>query len=69
MHFFIVGGGAAFLFREPCKLLSTPTAPFKSFELSSVTSNFLTLIWLYITSIGLLNLLPNLVILCLYLIF
>jgi len=33
----IVGGGTAFLLREPCKLLSTPTAIFKSFELSSVT--------------------------------
>jgi len=33
----IVGGGTAFLLREPCKLLSTPTATFKSFELSSVT--------------------------------
>jgi len=33
----IVGGGAAFLLREPCKLLSTSTTTFKSFELSSVT--------------------------------
>jgi len=33
----IVGGGTAFLLREPCKLLSCPTATFKSFELSSVT--------------------------------
>jgi len=33
----IVGGGTAFLLREPCTLLSTPTATFKSFELSSVT--------------------------------
>jgi len=32
----IIGGGTAFLLREPCKLLSTPTATFKSFELSSV---------------------------------
>jgi len=38
MHFSsIVGGGTAFLLREPCKLLSTPTATFESFELSSVT--------------------------------
>jgi exonuclease III len=33
----IVGGGTAFLIREPCKLLSSPTATFKSFELSTVT--------------------------------
>jgi len=33
----IVGDGTAFLLREPCKLLSTPTATFKSFELSTVT--------------------------------
>jgi len=33
----IVGRGAAFLLREPCKLISTPTATFESFELSSVT--------------------------------
>jgi len=33
----IVGGGTAFLLRETCKLLSTPTATFKYFELSSVT--------------------------------
>ena len=32
-----VGGGTAFLIREPCKLLSTPTTTFKSFELSTVT--------------------------------
>ena len=33
----IVGGGTAFLLRDPFKLLSSPTATFKSFELSSVT--------------------------------
>jgi len=33
----IVGGGTAYLLREPCKLLSTHTATFKSFELSYVT--------------------------------
>jgi len=33
----IVGGGTAFLLREPCRLLSTPTATFKFFELSTVT--------------------------------
>jgi len=33
----IVGGGTAFLLREPSKLLSIPTATFKSYELSSVT--------------------------------
>jgi exonuclease III len=33
----IVGGGTAFLLREPCKLLSTPTTTFKSFEMSTVT--------------------------------
>jgi len=33
----IVGGGTAFLLREPYKLSSTPTATVKSFELSSVT--------------------------------
>jgi len=33
----IIGGGTAFLLREPCTLLLTPTATFKSFELSSVT--------------------------------
>jgi len=54
--FSIVGGGTAFLLREPCKRLFTPTNTFKSFELSSVTlklphSN------LALTSIVLLNLL------------
>ena len=33
----IVGGGTAFLIREPATLLSTPTQSFKSFEMSSVT--------------------------------
>ena len=33
----VVGGGTAFLIREPCNLLSSPTATFKSFEMSSVT--------------------------------
>jgi len=37
----IVGGGTAFLLRAPCQLLSTPTATFKSFELSSVTIKLL----------------------------
>jgi len=33
----IFGGGTAFLLHEPCNHLPTPTATFKSFELSSVT--------------------------------
>jgi len=33
----IFGGGTAFLLREPCKLLSTPTATFNSYEISLVT--------------------------------
>jgi len=33
----IVGGGTAILLCEPCKLLSTLTATFKSFEISSLT--------------------------------
>ena len=33
----IVGGGTAYLIREPATLLSTPTHSFKSFEMSSVT--------------------------------
>ena len=33
----VIGGGTAFLIREPCNLLSSPTAIFKSFEMSSVT--------------------------------
>jgi exonuclease III len=33
----IVGGGTAFLIREPTTLLSTPSQTFKSFEMSSVT--------------------------------
>jgi len=32
-----VGGGTAFLLRESCKLLSSPTTTFKSFEMSTVT--------------------------------
>ena len=32
----IVGGGTGFLVRDPCKLLSSPNAVFKSFELSTV---------------------------------
>jgi len=35
--FHIVGGGTAFLIREPATLLSTPTHSFKSFEMSYVT--------------------------------
>ena len=33
----VVGGGTAFLIREPCTLLSSPTTTFKSFEMSTVT--------------------------------
>ena len=33
----IVGGGTAFLIREPASLLSAPTRTFKSFEISAVT--------------------------------
>jgi len=33
----IVAAGTAFFLREPCTVLSTPTATFKSFELLSVT--------------------------------
>jgi len=33
----IVGGGRAFLLREPCELLHTSTITFKSFELFSIT--------------------------------
>jgi len=33
----IVGGGTEFLLHKSCKLLSTPTTTFKSYELSSVT--------------------------------
>ena len=33
----VIGGGTAFLIRDPCTLLSSPTPIFKSFELSSVT--------------------------------
>jgi exonuclease III len=32
-----VGGGTAFLVRDPCKLLSSPTSTFNSFEMSTVT--------------------------------
>jgi hypothetical protein len=32
----IMGGGTGFFFREPCKLLSSPSATFKSFELSTL---------------------------------
>jgi hypothetical protein len=32
----IVGGGTGFLVREPCKLLSSPSATFTSFELSTL---------------------------------
>ena len=31
-----MGGGTGFLVREPCRLLSSPTATFKSFELSTL---------------------------------
>ena len=37
----IVGGGTAFLIREPAFLLSAPTQSFKSFEMCSVTLNLL----------------------------
>jgi len=37
----IVGGGAAFLLREPCKLLCTPTATFKSLNCLQSQSNLL----------------------------
>lgn len=33
----VVGGGTAFLIRDPCTLLSSPTTIFKSFEMSTVT--------------------------------
>ena len=33
----VVGGGTAFLIRDPCTLLSSPTAIFKSFEMSTIT--------------------------------
>jgi len=33
----VIGGGTAFLIREPCTLLSSPTTTFKSFEMSTVT--------------------------------
>ena len=33
----VVGGGTAFLIREPLTLISSPSATFKSFELSTVT--------------------------------
>ena len=33
----VVGGGTAFLIRDPCTILSSPTRTFKSFEFSSVT--------------------------------
>ena len=38
----ILGGGTAFLIREPATLLSTPTHSFKSFEMSSVTLKLLS---------------------------
>jgi len=35
----VVGGGTAFLIRDPCTILSSPTHTFKTFEFSSVTLN------------------------------
>jgi len=67
----IFGGGTEFLLREPCKLLSTLTATFKSFVLSSVTiklphSNVAVYLHLYRPPQ---STIPNLGILCLSLSF
>jgi len=62
----IVGGGTAFLLREPCKLLSLPTATFKSSELFSIPIKLLTLFWFYIIYIVLLNLLYQISALCVF---
>jgi hypothetical protein len=35
--FYIVGGGTAFLIREPASLLSAPTQTFQSFQISAIT--------------------------------
>jgi len=52
----IVGGGTAFLLREPCELLSTPILILSNpLNCPHSRSNFPTLISLYITSIALLD--------------